>query len=330
MVQDAERDEKEGIHFMKFTIGYRTVKTAIGAGLAIALAEWLGLDFYTSAGILTILCIKITKKRSIISSWERFAACILGIGFASAIFSLIGYHPYALTILLILFIPTLVSLNLKEGIITSSVIILHLYTLQKITWEIVLNEFSIIVIGIGMGLIMNLYMPSVEKILLNMQKELEKRYKVIFHEFHLYLAHDKHEWDGKEITECADLISNAKSIAFRDIENHFLRYENQYYHYFKMREKQFEIIQRMLPILSSIDKTYVQCEKLGSFFERLSAAVHPGNTAVLFLDDLENMRQEFREMHLPKDRDEFETRSKLYQLLQDIEDYLIIKSKFKK
>lgn len=62
----------------------------------------------------------------------------------------------------------------------------------------------------------------------------------------------------------------------------------------------------------------------------MGAAVHPGNTAVLFLDDLEKMRQDFREMHLPKDREEFETRSKLYQLLQDIEDYLVIKSKFKK
>jgi uncharacterized membrane protein YgaE (UPF0421/DUF939 family) len=324
-----EESSMKGRLFMKFTIGYRTLKTAIGAGLAIAIAEWLKLDFYTSAGILTILCIKITKKRSVISSWERFAACLLGILFAAGFFTLIGYHFYALTLLLILFIPTIVAFNLKEGIITSSVIILHLYTLQKISWSIVLNEVSIIVIGIGMGLIMNLYMPSMEKTLLNMQKELENRYKKIFHEFHLYLAHNNHEWDGKEITECADLISNAKSLAFRDVENHFLRYENQYYHYFKMREKQFEIIQRMLPILSSIDKSYIQGEKLGEFFERLGAAVHPGNTAALFLDELEKMRQEFREMHLPKDRQEFETRSKLYQLLQDIEDYLLIKKRFK-
>ncbi|MDR7072656.1 aromatic acid exporter family protein [Fictibacillus barbaricus] len=315
---------------MKFTIGYRTLKTAIGAGLAIALAQWLKLDFYTSAGILTILCIKITKKRSVISSWERFAACLLGILFASLIFSVIGYHFFTLTILLTLFIPTLVAFNLKEGIITSSVIILHLYMVETLSWPIVLNEVGIIVIGIGMGLIMNLYMPSMEKTLLTMQQDLEIKYKKIFQEFHLYLSHDVHEWDGKEITEVADLISHAKSLAFRDVENHFLRYENQYYHYFKMREKQFEIIQRMLPNISSIDKTYLQGEKLGAFFERLGAAVHPGNTAAYFLEELNNMRQEFREMHLPKDRLEFETRSKLYQLLQDIEEYLLIKKKFKK
>jgi uncharacterized membrane protein YgaE (UPF0421/DUF939 family) len=254
----------------------------------------------------------------------------MGMLFAAVFFTLIGYHFYTLTILLTLFIPTLVAFNLKEGIITSSVIILHLYTLEKITWSIFYNEAGIIVIGIGMGLVMNLYMPSMEKTLLRMQKELEVKYKKIFQEFHLFLSHDVHEWDGKEITEVADLISTAKSLSFRDVENHVLRYENQYYHYFKMREKQFEIIQRMMPNISSLDKTYMQGEKLGAFFERLGAAIHPGNTAAIFLDELEQMKQEFKEMHLPKDRLEFETRSKLYQLLRDIEDYLLIKKKFKK
>jgi uncharacterized membrane protein YgaE (UPF0421/DUF939 family) len=315
---------------MKFTIGYRTLKTAIGAGISIAIAEWLGLDFYTSAGILTILCIKPTKRSSVISSWERFAACLLGILFAAAFFTSLGYHFYILTLLLVTFIPTVVALNVKEGVITSSVIILHLYILKTISWPIVFNEVGIIVIGIGIALIMNLYMPSMEKTLLKMQKELELNYKKIFHEFHLYLVFDKHQWDGSEITASAELIAKAKSLAFRDVENHFLRHENQYYHYFEMREKQFEIIERMLPIISSIDKSYLQGRKLGKFFERLGAAVHPGNTAVLFINELDSMRKEFREMPLPKDMLEFETRSKLYQLLYDIEEYLLIKKKFKK
>jgi uncharacterized membrane protein YgaE (UPF0421/DUF939 family) len=324
-----EEDER-GRPIMKFTIGYRTVKTAIGAGIAIAIAQWLKLDFYASAGILTILCIKVTKRSSVISSWERFGACMLGILFASFFFEWFGYQFYILTVLLLLFIPTVVSLNLKEGVITSSVIILHLYTLQSVNWPIVLNEIGIIVIGIGVALIMNLYMPSMEKTLLSMQKELENNYKKIFHEFHQYLMFNRHQWDGKEITDSADLISKAKSLAFRDVENHFLRHENQYYHYFKMREKQFEIIERMLPTISSIDKSYIQGIKLGEFFERLGVAVHPGNTAVLFIDELERMRKEFREMPLPKDRQEFETRSKLYLLLNDIEEYLLIKKKFNK
>ncbi|MFC0188343.1 aromatic acid exporter family protein [Fictibacillus aquaticus] len=314
----------------RFTIGYRTLKTAAGAAAAIWIAQMLGLEFYSSAGILTILCIKVTKKRSLISSWERILACVTGIVFAAAIFPFFGYNPLSLALLLVLFIPSAVSLNAKEGIITSSVIILHLYSVQKLSWSIVWNELALIAIGVGTALLANLYMPSMERELKKLQEQVEEKFKAIFHEFYLYLQHDSHRWDGKEITECAALITKAKSLAFRDVENHFARHENEYYHYFKMREKQFEIIEQMLPIISSIDKSYIQGEKLGRFCENLSERVHPGNTAVLFLDKLEQLRLEFREMPLPKTRDEFETRSKLFYLLNEVEQYLEIKKKFKK
>ncbi|MFC7370472.1 aromatic acid exporter family protein [Fictibacillus iocasae] len=313
-----------------FKIGYRTLKTALGAAAAIWIAQMLELEFYSSAGILTILCIKITKKRSLISSWERILACLIGIVIASVIFSIIGYHPAALALLFLLFIPVAVSFKAKEGIITSSVIILHLYSVKKLSWDIISNELALIAIGVGTALAANLYMPSMERELKKLQQEIEVKFKLIFHEFYLYLHLDSHDWDGKEITECAALIKKAKSLAFRDVENHFARYENEYYHYFKMREKQFEIIEQMLPIISSIDKSYIQGEKLGLFCESLSEGVHPGNTAVLFLNRLQQMRHEFREMPLPKTREEFETRSKLFFLLNEVEQYLEIKKTFKK
>ncbi|MED4305538.1 aromatic acid exporter family protein, partial [Bacillus licheniformis] len=45
-------------------------------------------------------------------------------------------------------------------IVTSSVIILHLYMSEGITLSLVWNEFLIIITGIGVALLMNLYMPS--------------------------------------------------------------------------------------------------------------------------------------------------------------------------
>ena len=49
----------------KFSIGYRTLKTAIGAAIAIAVAQFFDLQFYTAAGILTILSVQPTKKKSL-------------------------------------------------------------------------------------------------------------------------------------------------------------------------------------------------------------------------------------------------------------------------
>ncbi|EIT87303.1 hypothetical protein A374_00944 [Fictibacillus macauensis ZFHKF-1] len=311
-----------------YKIGYRTIKTAIGAGLAIAIAQWLDLQFYSSAGILTILCVKVTQKRSLISAWERVAACMIGILFAAIFFSTLGYHPWSVALLLLLFIPVLVMFHLKEGIITSAVIILHLYNLQYISIQAVLNEAALIVIGIGIALLVNLYMPSMERTLKLRQRELEEQFKAIFMEFKQYLYEQSHMWDGKEITRAAELIDEGKNLAFRDIENHTVRYENKYYHYFKMREKQLERIERMVPILSSLDRRYVQSLMLGDFFQSISEAVHPGNTAVKYLEIIDVMREKFREMPLPKDREEFETRSKLIALLHEIEHYLLIKKSF--
>ena len=55
---------------MKFRIGYRTIKTAVGAMISILLAQYLGLENFASSGILTILCVKSTKK--------NVFACIMG------------------------------------------------------------------------------------------------------------------------------------------------------------------------------------------------------------------------------------------------------------
>lgn len=71
---------------MKFSIGYRTIKTAVGTAVSILIAQKLGLDNFASAGILTILCIQVTKKKSLRTAWDRFLACVLAMPFAALFF----------------------------------------------------------------------------------------------------------------------------------------------------------------------------------------------------------------------------------------------------
>jgi uncharacterized membrane protein YgaE (UPF0421/DUF939 family) len=211
-----------------FKIGYRTLKTAIGTALSIWIAQSVGLQNFVSSGILTILCIQVTKKRSLLTAWARFLSCIIGILFSYLFFEGIGYHPITICLLLLVFIPTLVALKAKEGIVTSSVIILHFYLAEDFTLEFVLNELGIIVIGIGVALILNLYMPSMENTLKLYQQQIEDYFRIIFYEIERYLRTNNTDWDGKEITLAAELIEKAKTLAFRDVENHFLRHENMY------------------------------------------------------------------------------------------------------
>ncbi|WP_174734207.1 aromatic acid exporter family protein [Mesobacillus harenae] len=314
---------------MKFRIGYRTIKTALGTALAIMIAQYLGFENYLSAGILTILCIQVTKKRSLQASWDRFVACLIAMAFSSFFFEGISYHPLVIGLMLLLFIPTVVLAKARGGIVSSSVIILHIYAAGEVTLPLLLNELGIITIGIGVALLMNLYMPSVDKRLEHYQLGIEENFKVIFQEIARYLRGYDSTWSGKELPETAKLIDEAQTIAFQDVENHFLRHENPYYHYFKMREKQFEIIEHVLPTVTSITLTVEQGQMVGSFVDKLADNIHPGNTALKYLEQLMKMRAEFENMPLPDSREEFEARAALLHFVREIERYLVLKSSFK-
>lgn len=311
-------------------IGYRTIKTAIATPIAISIAQLLGVSNVVSAGIFTILCIQPSRKKSVQSAWKRFLACILAMAFSVAFFELFGYNPIALGLLLITFIPTIVWLNIEQGILTSTVITLNLYSFNTIKLDFIYDQLLLIIIGIGIGLLVNLYMPSLDKKLKEKQKQLEDNFQIILHEIALYIREQNMNWDGKEITKVEQIIEEAEDLVDRDRNNQLLKDHHSYYNYFNMRKKQFELLQKMLPLVTRLPEKDDLSERIAMFFESLGEAVHPGNTAILFLDELSEIRAQFKNEELPTTQDEFETRASLHQLLREIEDYLILKNKFKK
>lgn len=310
-------------------IGYRTIKTAIGTPIAIWLAQSLGVTNFVSAGILTILCIQPSRKKSFLSAWNRFLACIIASIFSIVFFYFIGYNPIILGLLLVIFIPVTVLLKISQGIATSSVIILNLYGAGYLDFKFLIDQFLLIIIGIGTGLLLNLYMPSLDRKLKEKQEELEKNFQVVLYEIALYVRNKNIDWNGKEITRIQKILEEANDLVERDKENHLLRDKHIYRDYFKMRERQFELLQRMLPLVTKLPEKYTISEKIASFFEELSNAVHPENTAVIRLEKLEKLREEFDQEDLPCTKAEFETRANLFRLLHDIEEYLILKLKYK-
>jgi uncharacterized membrane protein YgaE (UPF0421/DUF939 family) len=228
-------------------------------------------------------------------------------------------------LMLLLFIPVTVIFKVNAGIVTSSVILLHIYSKGNMTWGIVFNELGLIVIGIGVALLVNLYMPSLDQELRTYQREIEENFRSMLKEIALYLRTNDSSWDGKEIANTVKILEKAKSLAFRDVENHFVRGENYYYRYFKIREKQLEIIERTLPLITAIDLVVEQRYMIADFIEELSLSIHPGNTAKLFLAKLQHLRETFAEMPLPNTREEFEARADLLHVVKEIEQYLVIK-----
>ena len=312
----------------KFTIGYRTLKTAIGAALAIAIAQYFDLHFYTAAGILTILSVQSTKKKSIHAVYTRIIASLIGMLLAFVFFETFGYLPIVFGIMLVLFIPIIVSLKVSEGFISSVVIIMHIYTQANFTTLLFINELYLMLIGFGMGLAVNMYMPDISKRLNSYLIQIENHYRTIFAEIANYLRNGDTLWDGKQLIDSIQLLNEAKALAFQDVENHLTRRENSYYLYFDMREKQLEIIERVLPKMTALPAITEQSILVADFLEDLSSHVHSGNTAASYREKLEQVKADFAKMPLPSSHDTFLAQAALYQFIEEMDAYLEIKQSF--
>ncbi|MFD1030674.1 aromatic acid exporter family protein [Metaplanococcus flavidus] len=313
----------------RLSIGYRTMKTAVGVIIAISLAQLLQLDFFVSAGILTILCIQPTKKRSIRAAVSRFIASLIAIFYAMIFFEGIAYHPVVIGMMILLFIPVLVSLRFADGFVSSSVIIFHIYSAGDLTGSLILNEILLMVIGFGTALIVNMYMPSIENKLEDYRFRIEVLYAKILHEMAQFLKEGKSDWDGSELVETAELLSKAKALAYQDVENHVTRLENKYYRYFDMRQDQYEIIERILPKISTLPVLVKHAQLIGDFLNDLADHVHAGNTASRYLGKLDDVKMEFSKLPLPNNHEEFQSMAALYQIIEELDSYLEIKKSYR-
>lgn len=313
----------------KFSIGYRTLKTALGASIAIAIAQYFDLQFFSAAGILTILCIQPTKKKSVHAVYTRVVASFVGIILAYLFFEIFGYQPVVLGLMLLLFIPTLVSFKVSAGFVSSAVIIMHIYSVADFTLELLYNELALMAIGYSVGLLVNMYMPDIQPELNYYRQKIEALYKKIFSEIAKYLKEGDTLWDGKELVEAVEVLNKAKALAFHDVENHLTRKANLFYLYFDMREKQLEIIERVLPKITALPVIVQQAELISVFMEELSENIHSGNTASHYREKLEEVKVEFAKMPLPDDHHTFLAMAALYQFIEEMDAYLAIKQSFK-
>ena len=311
-------------------LGYRTIKSAVGAGLAIWIASFLDLEFATFSAIIMIMCIEQTKKKTLITMKDKFFASLLSLVIGAFIFELLGYHPLVFSLFILLFTPILMKLNIQAGFVTSMVVVLHVYTVQHANMQMFLNEFYIIAIGMGIAFLVNSFMPNYKEHIENYKQEIEEKFRIILFEFAAHLRDSTRNWDGKEVSQAEEIIYRAKSIAIQDVENHLMRKQNKNFYYLEMREDQLELLKQMMRIIavfSSADMQVKQKEMFAEFLENLSENVHSGDTTDLSLAELEKLHESYRKSDLPKTREEFEIRANLFYMIFEMENYLKIKKK---
>ena len=311
-----------------FIIGSRTIKTAIGAMIALVIAQLLSLDNASTAAVIALLSVQSTKMESVMVAFRRFCACLSGIILAILIFEGTAYTPLAIGLLLIIYITLMAKLSLQDGIVPGFVIIMQFYVHKEVTVNFIVNEIAIFSIGIIIALLLNLYMPSNEKRLKALTKETEDNMKSLLLQLSRFIHKKEIVWHDAFAVKTAECIKTGSAVAKRTVENTFFRKEDYYMEYFKMRDQQIKIIQSVLPKILHLPTTFEQSEMVANFIENVGVRLAEDYPATDLLDGLRDLKLTFANMELPKTREEFETRAALLVFINEIERFLQLKTNF--
>jgi len=312
--------------------GIRVIKTAVAVVIAIYLAQYFNLISPYSAGLFAVLGVDVTLKRGIKTSIIRIIASLVGLLLAALIFYLLGYYIWVIGVFVLVVYSLLAKLKLHDGIVTSTVVMLHLFSMQSVSTEHILNEVYLLIIGLGLSTIINLiYMPNEHPKLDKIRVNLEELLSCIFKEFALHLIDNiNHIWDGKELLLAYDAIEDGNNLAERFADNKLLQSNSYWVRYFEMRRQQLDSTQRMLDLVAQVYQSVPHALDIALLFEELSEEVKSEYYQGKVEKHLSEMEVKFKKYALPASREEFEVRSALLQLSVELKTYLSIAKRSKK
>lgn len=309
-------------------IGLRTLKTVVACFFAMIIAQQLNLLYYTSAGIIAILSVGNTKKSSFNTGMARVASLTLATIIAAIIFNIVGYTPLGFTLFLTFFIPLTVRFSLTDGIVVTSVLVTHYLLEQNFSWDLIINEFLLMGIGVGVALLLNLYMPNLEKRIKQEQETIEVHVRQLLLDMADHLAQTNKEDLVISCDALLESIDNGQKQAHMHQENQWFE-ENWYYEeYFIMRRSQVRLLREMILILKKIEIEKAWVEDLHILLTTAGETLSEANDGVQLLKNIDLVTESYRLKPLPKNREEFENRARLFQCLQIFKNFIEIKAEF--
>ena len=301
------------------------IKMVLAAFGSLLVAQYLGLSSASVASIIAILSVGNTKKSSIVIAWKRVVAMLLALTVAVCVFLVMGHSTISFGVYLIIYIPFAFLLKAEAGIAPSSVLAIHLWLSHTITNELLLNEALLLLVGTSVALLLNWHMPSYQQDIENKRQEIEDKLKDILRKMAYFLRMGNGTNDAKLIIEVKEKLAQAQKLLFIESENQLFSQFNKDLCYFEMRAEQIQLLEVMAKNLNDFHCPAREAELLAEMFDSTAEQLHLTNTGLDLMDEIQDYIDEFRNLELPKTRDEFEYRATLFQLLRDLQRFIDLK-----
>jgi uncharacterized membrane protein YgaE (UPF0421/DUF939 family) len=301
------------------------LKTGIGSAAAILIANTFGLIYSPSAGIITLLTLQNTKKETLLIAVKRVEAFALAALLSFIAFESLGYTAWTFGLFVTLFVALCFLLDLKDGIAMNAVLMTHFLIEKNMGMALIFNEISILLIGMSIGIGLNLIMPRNMARIREEQLHLEEEIKKHLRSMEAILRDEKQELD---FTDLELFVDRLLKRAYEEAGNRLLSDTRYLISYFEMRKLQIGVLKDITATLLQIKPLPVQAEPMAQFIEHIAASFHEKNNVTGLLTILEQLREHFRTEPLPESRVEFENRAMLYQVMKELEYFLMAKRNF--
>ena len=310
-------------------IGLRTIKTVVTATLGIIIATTLGLKFPSTAGIIAILSVTNTKTSSFKVGLGRIIALFIAIIIACICYSILGYTPIAFGLFLLIYIPIAARFNMSEAIPVNSVLITHFLNERNMSLSLIINAVSLLLIGVGLALIANLYMPNVQGSIDTNKEKVDLEIKELLLKMSAVLSKKTNKINcERSLENIEQSIDQGESYAKRHFDNRLLRKDDYEVSYFQMRRMQLNVLQDMVELVGKIEIDHETVEAINVLIKEIYDTYGEKNDGKELNDKVSKVIKYYETKELPKTRIEFENRARLFQFLTEIQTFIHIKVNF--
>lgn len=307
----------------------KSLKIAAAAFVAIALAGELGLKYSATAGIITVLSIQNTKRETLKSAGKRYLAFLCAFVLSGACFLLIGYNLWAFGVYLFLFALLCLVAGWVEAIAMDSVLITHFLTEQSMEPEMLVNEVLLLLIGTGMGILVNMHLRKKEAEFWRLAEKVDDQIRGILQRMSGWLPEeDKSEYGAECFGRLKTAISEAKACAISNYGNAVFSASVYELDYINMRDQQSNVLREIYDNIVRIRYLPVQAGQVADLLGQIGQNFYQENTVEELLRRQEEQLQQMKGQPLPQSREEFEARALLFYILMQIRKLLEIKREF--
>lgn len=294
-------------------------KMLLGFIISFLVARLFRLPYSYTAGVIAILHSWYSRDTVIKTAITRLISSLIGLAISALLFFMFGYTIINLFIMVFTVLAVLYLVKLESGA-TIALVLIGQQWAEQTAWA-PLNALIIMVIGTVPALLLNMFTFKKSEVLLAQQAKLDHEISTIF----TYIGKNE-TYDFKRVNNILLDTKNSLQVA---LDNYRVANINAVLYYMSVRTEQIKILERITETLTALYPSPYK-DKIVTFLSGFNGKIGQDNFASELLKAHDALLDSFRQLALPKTRDEFEHRALLFAILAEIKQFLLIKIDYHK